>query len=123
VEKLDLQVMKRDGRNEPLDRNKLKTSFLKACEKRPIRIEAIEACVERVISKFESAWRKEISTQEIGAQVMEQLHTLDPVAYVRYASVYRSFKDVGEFIEEVQNLEKRRSNDPALVGQQELFNA
>lgn len=107
VEKLDLHAIKRDGRHEPLDRHKLKGSFIKACEKRPIGIDAIELCVEEIIAELVAEQQREVSTRTIGAKVMDKLHALDPVAYVRYASVYRSFKDVGEFIEEVQNMERR----------------
>lgn len=119
VEKLDLRVIKRDGRHEPLDRHKLKGSFVKACEKRPIGIEAIEHCVEEIITELLTDQEREVSTRTIGAKVMDQLHALDPVAYVRYASVYRSFKDVGEFIEEVQKMELRSL--ARAEGQPELF--
>lgn len=118
LERLELRVIKRDGRHEPFDRHKLLTSFIKACEKRPIGMGDMEKSVEAVIHELENMQEREISTRLLGAKVMEKLHTLDPVAYVRYASVYRQFQDIGEFIEEIQSLERRgiKSND-----QTELF--
>ncbi len=118
IERLELRVVKRDERHEPFDRHKLQTSFLKACEKRPIGIKHIEKCVEEVIQDLEARQKQEISTKAIGAKVMEKLHTLDPVAYVRYASVYRQFQEIGDFIEEIQSLERKTMKTPT---QPELF--
>lgn len=120
IERLELRVVKRDERHEPFDRNKLQNSFLKACEKRPISIEDIEHCVEEIIQELEAWQKQEISTKAIGAKVMEKLHTLDPVAYVRYASVYRQFQEIGDFIEEIQSFEKKSTKTSA---QPELFGA
>jgi len=118
IERLELRVIKRDERHELFDRHKLQTSFLKACEKRPIGIERIEKCVEEVIQDLESRQKPEVSTKIIGAKVMEKLHTLDPVAYVRYASVYRQFQEIGDFIEEIQSLARKTVKTPT---QPELF--
>lgn len=107
LERLELRVIKRDGRHEPFDRHKLLSSFVKACEKRPISMDQMEQRVEEVIHDLENGQEREISTRHLGAKVMEQLHALDSVAYVRYASVYRQFQDIGEFIEEIQSLERR----------------
>lgn len=107
IERADLRVVKRDGRHEPFDRHKLSSGMLKACEKRPVSISTIEAGVEDIISELEAHHGREISSQVIGSLVMQKLHEIDPVAYVRYASVYRRFEDIGEFIEEIQSLEKR----------------
>ena len=107
VERADMRVIKRDGRSEPFDRNKLFNGITKACEKRPISIEVLEKGVEEIMQDLEANYSREIPSQLIGAKVMEKLHHLDEVAYVRYASVYRHFQDIGEFIHEIQSLEKR----------------
>ncbi|MEO6054882.1 MAG: transcriptional regulator NrdR [Chthoniobacterales bacterium] len=118
LERLELRVIKRDGRHEPFDRHKLLTSFTKACEKRPISMDAMEHGVEGIIQDLETAQDREISTRMLGAKVMEKLHSIDQVAYVRYASVYRQFQDIGEFIEEIQSLERREIKSSS---QTELF--
>jgi transcriptional repressor NrdR len=120
IERLELRAVKRDGRYEAFDRHKLHTSIVKACEKRPITMDTIDQAVEDIIHQFEVAQTREIPTRVIGAKVMEKLHTLDPVAYVRYASVYRQFQEIGDFIEEIQSLERRSSKTTA---QPELFGA
>jgi len=120
IERVELRAIKRDGRHEPFERHKLLTSIVKACEKRPVGIEQIEQAVEDVLQELEAAQKKEIPTSTIGAKVMERLHTLDPIAYVRYASVYRQFQEIGDFIEEIQTFEKRAVKTAA---QPELFNA
>ena len=118
IERVELLAVKRDGRREPFDRQKLLSSFIKACEKRPIPLNLMEESVSEIISALESGQDREISTKLIGARVMERLHAVDPVAYVRFASVYRRFEDIGEFIEEIQSLERR---SPASDDQKELF--
>ncbi len=120
IERIELRAIKRDGRHEPFDRHKLLNSFLKACEKRPISIEDIERTVQEVITELEASNEREITTKKIGLIVMERLHSLDPVAYVRYASVYREFQEIGDFIEEIQSFEKRSVRTPA---QPDLFTA
>jgi transcriptional repressor NrdR len=120
IERVELRVIKRDGRHEPFDRRKLYASFEKACEKRPVGIEAIEASVEEIIHELEGGESREISSREIGARVMDRLHAIDPIAYVRYASVYRQFQEIGDFLEEIQSLERRAVRTPA---QPELFHA
>lgn len=119
IERVELLAVKRDGRREPFDRQKLLSSFVKACEKRPISIDVMEESVNAIINDFETAQEREIATKTIGAKVMIKLHAIDPVAYVRFASVYRRFEDIGEFIEEIQSLERRA---PASDDQKELFN-
>ena len=119
LENNDIRVVKRDGRREEFDREKLIKSFLKACEKRPISTEAIEAAVEAIIADMRGDHLKEIPSSFIGSKVMEQLEQLDQVAFVRYASIYREFQDVGEFIDEIQSLERRPS--PSEVLQRDLF--
>jgi len=107
IERADLRVIKRDGRGEPFDRHKLMNGILKACEKRPVSVEKLEQVVEDIIHYLEHSFGREVKSQIIGAKVMETLHEVDEVAYVRYASVYRHFQDIGEFINEIQSLEKR----------------
>lgn len=120
IERIELRAIKRDGRHEAFERQKLLTSLVKACEKRPISIEQLERAAEDIMQELEGEQTREISTRAIGAKVMERLHALDPIAYVRYASVYRQFQEIGDFIEEIQSYEKRtlRTSD-----QQELFKA
>lgn len=118
IERLELRTIKRDGRHEPFDRHKLTGSIVKACEKRPIGMDVIERTVEEIIQELESEQKREVPTRMIGAKVMEKLHPLDPIAYVRYASIYRQFQEIGDFIEEIQSFERRATNSPA---QPELF--
>ena len=103
----DLRVVKRDGIREPFSREKLLNGFIKACEKRPVSIEILEKAVDTIMSELESEGSREVLTQVLGARVMTKLERIDPVAYVRYASVYRQFQDVGEFIDEIESLGKR----------------
>lgn len=106
MERLETFVIKRDGRRENLDRQKLLTSFLKACEKRPVALEKMEHAVSCVLNNLDLFQHREVPSKFIGDQVMEQLRYLDPVAYVRYASVYRCFEEIGEFIDEIELLKK-----------------
>jgi transcriptional repressor NrdR len=107
IERADLRVAKRDGRSEVFDRHKLLTGMVKACEKRPVPLEVLEREAEEIIRDIEADFPREIPSHVIGAKVMERLHAIDPVAYVRYASIYRNFQDIGEFIDEIQAIEKR----------------
>lgn len=113
VEESPLIVVKKDGRREPFDRNKIITGIKKACEKRPISMESIEAIADRIEQYLMELDKKEIPTKIIGERVMEELNRLDKVAYVRFASVYRQFKDVDQFIHEVKQLleEKEKRDD------------
>jgi transcriptional repressor NrdR len=97
-------VIKKDGRREAFDRGKILAGLHKACEKRPIGVEILEKLVDRVEQRLEEGGEREIPSREIGEQIMEELRKLDEVAYVRFASVYRSFKDVNEFMNEVKEL-------------------
>ncbi len=103
VEDIELRVIKKDGRREGFDRNKIRIGIQKACEKRPIASEQIDLVVERIEESF-SQDRKEIPTREIGEAVIRELSGLDEVAYVRFASVYREFKDINEFMDELKGL-------------------
>ncbi len=106
MEHLETFVIKRDGRRENLDRQKLLGSFLKACEKRPVPLEKMENAISEILGNLDTIQQREIPTKFIGDQVMEQLRHLDPVAYVRYASVYRCFEEIGEFIEEIRDYQR-----------------
>ena len=104
VEDLPVMVVKKDGRRELFDRQKLLSGLLKACEKRPVSPRALEEIVEEVAATAGERQEREIPTADIGAKVMERLRELDQVAYVRFASVYRQFSDVQEFLDELRNL-------------------
>jgi transcriptional repressor NrdR len=97
-------IIKKDGRREPFDRDKILKGLKVACRKRPISIELIETAVDKIERELQERGVKEIKSTEIGERVMRELHELDEVAYVRFASVYRSFKDIGEFMSEVKVL-------------------
>jgi transcriptional repressor NrdR len=101
-------VVKRDGRREPFDRQKLRGSLLKACEKRSIAIQAVDNIVADLEAKLHERAEKEVSSLELGEMVMSQLQRLHQVAYVRFASVYRQFKDIAQFMDEVKGLIKGR---------------
>ena len=120
LERAELRVVKRDGRRELLDRQKLLNSIAKACEKRPVAFEDLEGAVEEILQELEAAQDREVTSRILGAHVMGALHRLDPVAYVRYASIYREFQEVGDFIEEIESLERRVARTP---DQKELFEA
>jgi transcriptional repressor NrdR len=107
IERNDLRVAKRDGRNEPLSKAKLLGGMIKACEKRPVSVELLEKAADDIVQELEVEFRREIPSSVIGAKVMDRLHQLDEVAYVRYASVYRHFQDIGEFIHEIQELGRK----------------
>ena len=97
-------VIKKDGRREPFDRLKILNGLKKACEKRPISVEAIETTVSDIEKSLQDKGLKEIPSTVIGEEVMDHLHRLDEVAYVRFASVYRSFKDINEFMIELKDI-------------------
>ena len=99
IEDIPYMVVKHDGTREEFSRKKLLGGLLKACEKRPVPIKRLEAIVDQAEGMLHDREDRELSTQEIGSFVMEQLRELDPVAYVRFASVYRRFEDVGAFMD------------------------
>jgi transcriptional repressor NrdR len=104
VERLGLQVKKRDGSLEEYDRNKLINGIRLACIKRPMTMAILDTITDLVEGKLHSKATKEVESDDIGQMVMEELKKVDEVAYIRYASVYRRFKDAGEFTEEVRKL-------------------
>ena len=104
IDEIPYMVIKKDGSRERFERQKLIAGLLKACEKRPVSVAAVEAVADRVEGAVQERPEKEMSTEEIGALVMEELRHLDKVAYVRFASVYRHFRDIGEFMTELKDL-------------------
>jgi transcriptional repressor NrdR len=105
------QVVKSDRAREPFDEHKLRAGFLKALEKRPVSSEAVEEAVSRICHKIRNLGEREVQARQVGELVMEELRQLDEVAYVRFASVYRSFQDVEAFREEVERLRHRRRRE------------
>jgi len=108
IEEVPFMVVKKDGSRQPFDGQKLLRGMLKACEKRPIPVSKLEEIVEEIENKLQEKPEKEMSSAEIGTLVMDRLKELDKVAYVRFASVYREFKDVVEFKQELENLLKEK---------------
>ena len=110
LEESPLLVVKRDGRREPFERKKVLAGVIKACEKRPVPAEKMEQLVDEVEREIAQGFEREVPSVEIGERLMRRLHDLDEVAYVRFASVYRSFKDINQFMRELRDLlEKKRS--------------
>lgn len=110
VEEVSLLVVKKDGRREPFDRKKILAGITRACEKRPVSMERMEDIVTQVERQIQKKSDREVPSSRIGEMVMERLKAIDDVAYVRFASVYRQFKDVGQFMVELKgilNKEKR----------------
>lgn len=104
VEEIPLMVIKKDGRREMFDRNKLLGGVLKACEKRPVPVSIIENAVSKVEKDIHNNIEREVSTRQIGESVMQYLKEIDQVAYVRFASVYRQFADINNFMQELESL-------------------
>ncbi len=104
IERLPLVVIKRDGSRQTFDKIKLINGMVRACEKRPVPLSALEAIADDIEQELQSALEREISTTEIGEMVMARLKDVDEVAYVRFASVYRSFKDINTFMDELTKL-------------------
>ena len=107
VEEVLPMVVKKDGRREPFDRTKIRSGIKKACEKRPISMETINSVADDIERWVQEQGDAEVPSSVIGARVMAALHKLDEVAYVRFASVYRSFKDINEFMSELSELLNR----------------
>ena len=104
IDEIPYMVVKKDGTREQFQRQKLVAGLLRACEKRPVSVAAIEEIGDRIESLLQDRPEKEISTKEVGAAVMSELKKLDQVAYVRFASVYRDFRDVDDFVQEARAL-------------------
>lgn len=108
IEEIPYMIVKKDGRRQPFDSQKLLRGLLKACEKRPIPVGKLEEIAEEIETKLQEKPEKEMKAAEIGQFVMEKLKALDKVAYVRFASVYREFRDVKEFKKELEKLLRER---------------
>jgi transcriptional repressor NrdR len=104
IDEIPYMVVKKDGSRERFERQKLVAGMLKACEKRPVSVSALEAVADRIEFALQERPDREMSTAEIGEAVMQELKGLDKVAYVRFASVYRHFRDIGEFMTELKDL-------------------
>ncbi len=104
VESLPIIVVKKDKSREQFDRNKLVNSMLRACEKRTVSVESVEAAVDAIEATLQNSLDREVSSMQIGELAMEQLKNLDQVAYVRFASVYRQFRDINTFMDELSKL-------------------
>ena len=104
IERLPLVVIKRDGSRQSFDRVKLINGMVRACEKRPVSLAQLEAIADDIEQELQSHLEREVSTAEIGEMVMSHIRSVDEVAYVRFASVYRSFKDINTFMEELTKL-------------------
>lgn len=111
VEEAPLVVVKKDGRREAFSRQKVLAGMLKACEKRPIPLEVLERATSEIERTLRETGRGEISSREIGELVMEKLKSIDDVAFVRFASVYREFRDLGGFLEEVERILAERKSE------------
>ena len=110
IEELNLVIVKKDGRREPFDRAKIIEGLEKACEKRPISVEVIEQLVTDLERELQERGDREVESKEIGEKMVAKLYEIDEVAYVRFASVYRSFKDVNQFMDELRELLKEKEN-------------
>lgn len=104
VEEVSLLVIKKDGRREPFDRKKILSGIIRACEKRPVSMDKMELLVTQVERAVQKKSDREVLSSRIGELLMEKLRALDDVAYVRFASVYRQFRDVGQFMEELKGI-------------------
>lgn len=111
IEEAPFRVVKKDGTRVPFDRQKILSGMLRACEKRPVSTETLEEITTRIEGRINEMFDAEVSSRFIGNLVMEELRKLDQVAYVRFASVYREFKDVGEFLSELKSILHREQQD------------
>lgn len=108
IETVPVVVIKKDNSRQPFDRNKLLNGFLRACEKRPISIDVLEDLVDEIEASLQNSMDREVTSVSIGNLAMEKLRNLDEVAYVRFASVYRDFKDINSFVDELDKMIKNK---------------
>lgn len=108
IESVPIVVIKKDKSRETFDRNKLLGGLLRACEKRPVSVDTLERIVDEIENLLQNSLDREVSSQRIGTYAMEKLKTVDEVAYVRFASVYREFKDVNTFLQEMEKIYKKK---------------
>jgi transcriptional repressor NrdR len=104
VEAVPMMIVKKDGRREPYNRDKIRNGILKACEKRNISMDQIDQFLDELEQDLRGSGKNEVPTSHIGEKIMVRLHDLDDIAYVRFASVYREFKDVNDFVEELKTI-------------------
>jgi transcriptional repressor NrdR len=109
IEDIEYRVVKKDGNREAFQRQKMIAGLLTASEKRPVSIQQLEAIADRIEAELQERPEREMTTEEIGARLMQELKQLDQIAYVRFASVYRQFRDVGQFKREVDELQKSKT--------------
>lgn len=109
IEKSPVMVIKKDGNRQAFDREKIIRGMIKSCEKRPVSADEIEEAVNNIEKKIENSMRREITSLEVGEMVMDELKDLDEVSYVRFASVYREFKDLQSFVDELENFVKKKN--------------
>ena len=109
IEKSPVMVIKKDGNRQAFDREKIIKGMIKSCEKRPVSADEIEEAVNNIEKKIENSMRREITSLEVGEMVMDELKDLDEVSYVRFASVYREFKDLQSFVDELENFVKKKN--------------
>ena len=107
IENVSLTIIKNDQRREPYDRQKLMQGLIAACKKRPVSMKKIDSIVDKIENQIDKLGKTEVPSADIGKMVMSELYDLDEVAYVRFASVYRKFKDISEFISEVKDIEAK----------------
>lgn len=112
MERTELRVVKRGGLYESLNREKILRGMIKACEKRPVSMELLDVSADEIVAELHRDHPREVPSAVIGMKVIEKLQGIDPVAYIRYVSVYRQFQSVEEFIDLVRKMERKRANDP-----------
>ena len=108
VESLPMVVIKKDGSRQSFDRNKVLSGLIRACEKRPVALAELERIADEIEQELQSALEREITTEQVGEMVMKRLKDVDEVAYVRFASVYRQFKDIDSFMRELNKILEER---------------
>ncbi len=113
VEEVPFFVIKKNGTRVPFDRDRIRNGVVKACEKRPVSAEQVDALLDDIEARINEMFDKEVASKFIGNMVMDSLQELDQVAYVRFASVYREFKDVNEFVHELRRIVERESDGKA----------
>ncbi len=121
IEEVSLMVVKKDGGRQAFDRKKILSGIIKACEKRPVSLDKMEEIVAQIERAIQKKSIREVSSSAIGELVMEKLKTIDDVAYVRFASVYRQFKDVSQFMEELKNIINTGKGKQRVKGKQSRF--
>ncbi len=112
IERTELRVVKRDQLHQSLNREKILRGMIKACEKRPVNMEQLDHAADEIVAELHRDHQREVPSYIIGRKVIEKLQSIDPVAYIRYVSVYKQFQNVDEFIDLVRGMENKTINDP-----------